>query len=166
MAPPVDKIYNLARASLDAIVGRWDSDAEPLPDKQYVSNGLVIWDECEQLAVEVERTNGTLGDLSQPIIDQTPLTAMRFVTLAVWLIRCVHDLQVEGENVTLPSADEMEADAQILLADPTAILNALVAARKAGDLGACGGLAFDEWTAQGPDGGLAGGVLRVRLALF
>lgn len=169
MAPPVDKIYTLARASLDAIVDRWDVEAAPLPAKQYVSNGLVIWDECEQLAVEVERTNGSQGDVATATIDQSfasPGFAMRTVSLAIWLIRCVADIETVGTDVVLPTAEQMEADAQVLLADPTSMLNALVAASKAGDLASCNGVAFDEWTAQGPDGGLGGGVLRVRLALY
>lgn len=171
MAPPVDKLYTLARACLDAIVDRWDPDAEPLPGKQYVSNGIVIWDECEQLAVEVEGTSGSAGDVAAVVsIEQqfaAPGFAMRAASVAIWLIRCVHDIKASGAgDVLLPSADEMEADAQILLADPTAMMNALVAAAKAGELATCNGVAFDTWTAQGPDGGLGGGVLRVRLALY
>lgn len=167
MAPPVDRIYTLARATLDAVIDRWDGGAEPLPERQYVSNGIVIWDSCEQVAVEVETTFGIDGNVANEIIDGSgvPVWSLRAVGLVVWIIRCVHDIDVVGENVIIPTAAEMEADAQILLADPTAIVNAIVAAQKAGDL-PCQSVAFERGQMQGPEGGYAGWAVRVRIALI
>lgn len=168
MPPTVDRIYELARQTLDAVVDRWDVSATALPAKQYVSNGVVIWDSCEQVAVEVERTFGIDGNVATEVIggDGVPLSAMRAVGVVVWVIRCVHDIDAEGENIIIPTAAEMEADAEVLLADPTAVTNAIVAAYKAGELGVCQGVALEGGQSQGPEGGYAGWAVRLRLALI
>lgn len=167
MAPEVSRLYDLARTVLDSVIDRWDGDAEPLPEKQYVSNGLVIWDSCEQLAVEVERTYGIDGNVANEVIDGSgvPAMAMRAVTCVVWVIRCVTDMDAEGETIIIPTAEEIEADAMRLLADPTAVVNALVAAQKNAEL-PCQSVAFEAAESQGPEGGYAGWAVRVRLALF
>jgi hypothetical protein len=168
MPPAVGRIYELARQTLDAVIDHWDVDAEPLPAKRYVSNGIVIWDQCDQLAVEVERTFGIDGNVADEQIDGSgvPIAAMRAVGVVVWVIRCVHDIDTEGENIVIPAADEMESDAMMLLADPTSITNAVVAAYKAGELGVCQGVALEGAQSQGPEGGYAGWAVRLRLALI
>ncbi len=167
--PDVDRIYAMADAALAAVVDGWPAEAQLLPEKQYVSAGLVIWDACEQLAVEVEGTAGAEADLATQTLIQNPAQAgwaMRYVRLAIWIIRCVHDISVAGDTLAVPNAVDIDADAQIILADAQATLNTLIAAVRAGTLGSCSGLLFDAWDAQGPEGGYGGGVLRVRLALY
>lgn len=167
MSPPVTRLYDIARAFLDAVVDGWPAEAPPLPSRRYVSNGLVFWDCCETLAVEVERTFGIEADPSVEQIIQVPgLLGMRAATIAVWLIRKVVDIDEQGEAVVFPAADEIEDDAQVVLADAQAVLNVLIDAQRAGTLATCQGVAFENWTAQGPEGGLGGGVLRVRAMLL
>lgn len=167
--PDIDRIYVMADAALAAIVDHWPAEAELLPEKQYVSAGMVIWDACEQFAVEVEGTAGAEADIATQTLIQNSAQAgwaMRYVRLAIWIIRCVHDLSVTGEVARVPTGEEIDADAQKILGDAQATLNALVAAVRANELGSCSGLLFDAWDAQGPEGGYGGGVLRVRLALY
>ena len=167
MAPPTDRLFTLARSFLDQIVAGWPGDAEPLPDRQYVSNGLVVWDCCEQLAVQVERTYGIEGDVTgETVITKGVGFAMRAATVAITLLRFQPDLADEGDSVVIPSAQEIEDGAAVLLGDATALLNVIVAAQKAGDLVNCDSLAFEDWNSQGPEAGIGGGILRVRAALL
>jgi hypothetical protein len=169
MAASVTRIYDLLRGTLDAVINYWPAAASPLPDRRYVANGTVFWDACEQVAIEPISTFGDQGDLSATLIEPRPAAAafaMRYVLAGIWIIRCVHDMDTQGEQIIVPSAAEIEQDAESLLMDPTAVLNAIAEAIAAGELPGCGSVAFDQWDAQGPDGGYAGGVLRVRLALY
>ncbi len=165
MPPSPDRIWLLAQAVRDAIHVGYAVEGVPLPDRQFVSPGLPAWD-CELLAVQAERTFGHAGNLATEVLEpQLPAAghALRGVTCAVWLIRCVPTIHDDGSNVTVPSVTEEEAAAAVILRDAQLLLNVLVAAQRAGDLPSCSGVAFEQWTNVGPQGGLGGGVLRVRL---
>lgn len=165
MPNPTSAIYDLSRRALDALVARWPGDAEPLPERQYVSNGTVIWDGCESLAVMVQSTFTTNeGDLSsEAFIVQGMGMVIRAAIIGVAIIRCVPDMDEEGNP---PPETEIEASAEEILKDAMGAFNALEAAQLAGDLAPCSGLVFERWTTEGPQGGLAGGVLQLRALLL
>lgn len=163
MPPVTSRLYDLAAATLTAVGTHWPGDAEPLPDEQFVTNGLVIWeiDDCaERLCTFVERTFGVEADVAlEQITTLGAGFANRGATVGVTLLRCVPDL----DDNTVPTGVELDASAQIILGDAQALMNALIAAWKAGDLPGCGQLAFESWTAEGPQGGMGGGTLRMRM---
>lgn len=166
MATP-NNVYLFARAVLDAVNAHWPApgDAEALPDRQYVTFGNPAWD-CEQVVCSVQRMFSVESDVAAEQIISGPLFFMRGIAVAVSIIRCVPVPDDSGDVILLPSDTELEAAAQIALVDSEAIFNALVEAQLAGELAGCSGIAFDNWVAEGPEGGLGGGTQHVRLAMF
>lgn len=164
MPLPLTAMFDLAKATLDVLVAEWPVDATPLPDRRYVTNGLLIWDDCESLAIMVENSYGTEADPTQELSDPMGMAfAMRGTSLGVALLRCVPDID---DNGAPPSAAEIEGAAELILTDAMAVFNTLVAAQVSGQLATCTGLAFDRWTSEGPAGGLGGGVTRFRALLL
>lgn len=158
MLPP-DRLYNVARAALDIVAAAYvDLDVD-LPERQYVADGTPAWD-CEQVVVYVERTFSGLADQETVAIQECLL--IRSASLWVEVVRCVPVLDDRGDA---PAADDIEASAQVILADPLIITNALVAAYRAGTFGGCKGLVLEGWESLGPEGGLAGGRQRFRYQL-
>lgn len=165
MAPSPDRIWLLAQELRDVISHGYAVAGVDLPERQFVSPGLPAWD-CEILAVQLERTFGIAGNLATELIEpQLPAVghAMRGATFAIWLIRCVPTIHDDGTNVQIPSVTEEEAAAKIIYSDVQLLLNVIVAAQRAGELPGCSGLAFEVWQTVGPQGGLSGGYLRLRL---
>ncbi len=165
MAPEPTRLYVMAAAALAAVQTHHGGT---LPDRQFVSAGPPAWD-CELLAVHVERTEGYEGDVAtvtvQPMSSGAGF-AMRAATLGVTLVRCTPAVpDSKGSKVSLPSVADEEAAALTLYSDAQRVLNALVEAHKAGELGACRSLAFLDWTVLGPEGGMVAGLLRVRAGL-
>lgn len=164
MAPNADRLWLLASAVKAAIVeGYSDADAE-LPDRQYVTVGNPAHD-CEQLVVAVENTFGHEGAIQQELVEPhmaRPAHALRASRMAIHLLRC---WPVVGDDEQPPTPDAEEEAAELALTDSQLLLNVIVAAQRAGDLPRCGGVAFEQWTALTPSGGIGGGVLRVRLTL-
>lgn len=162
------RLFNLASAARDLLVQDWPTDdtiASPLPDREYVNNGAVIWD-CEQLVVSVERTFGIIGDVTQEIFDaQYGTMALRAMTIAVWIIRCVPDIDSSGQEIILPTPAALEESAAELLADEDQVIAILAKAQREGRFAGCESLAFENWQAQGPEGGFGGGVTRLRIGL-
>ncbi len=165
MAPEPERLYDMAAAALLAVQ---TYHGGPLPERQFVSAGPPVWD-CELLAVHVERTEGYEGDVAtvtvQPM-SSAPGFAMRAATLAVTLVRCTPAVpESKGSKVSMPSVDDEEDAALTLYSDSQRVLNALVQAHKAGELGGCRSLAFLDWSVIGPEGGMVAGLLRVRAGL-
>lgn len=163
MAPPVDKLKDLMHAVIDGVNNEWPVGASALPDLQYVADGAVAWDGCEILAVALDRTFITAeGDITlEGFTSQSPLLALTVAVVDVFLLRCVPIFDDEHEP---PDASEIETAADQILVDAQSLQNALLAAQKAGDLAGCSGLSIEGWTKAGPEGGMGGGVLRVRLS--
>lgn len=165
MAPSADRIWLLAQELRDVIRLGYAAAGVDLPERQFVSPGLPAWD-CEILAIQLERTFGIAGNLAAEIVEpQLPQAAhaMRGATFAVWLVRCVPTIHDDGTNIHVPSVTEEEAAAKIIYSDVQLLLNVIVAAQRAGNLPGCSGLAFEAWQGVGPQGGLSGGYLRLRL---
>lgn len=162
MAPSPERWYTVADDVLDALVAGYVAQGVDLPDRQLVTPGLPAWD-CDMLAVQVEREFSYSGNLAQEVIE--PLTqgvafAMRGAQLGITLVRCV---PVPDEEGNPPTAANEQASAELILTDSQRMLNVLVAAVRNGDIGGCNSVAFMEWVALGPEGGLGGGLLRVRI---
>jgi hypothetical protein len=168
--PRPERIYNVAREALEIAVAALNTaaaEAAPgtpeaaavAPARQYVSDGpLVAWD-CEQVVVTVENTFGHQGDptAERSLVD---CLTMRAVTLGIWIVRCAPTMDDDGEP---PPAETIDSNALVTLADPGIVTDAIVSAYKAGAFGY--GLAVEQWQGVGPEGGLVGGVLRLRVDL-
>lgn len=162
------RLYTLARTTLDAIVAGWTVDpdvASPLPDRRYVAFGSVAWD-CEQFTVSGVRAYSIEADVAAEQVLSGPMFYNRAVELDLSIIRCVPDIDSSGDTVIIPTADEIELSAAIAFADQEQLTDVLIAAQEAHGLAVFSGLAFGNWTAEGPEGGFGGGNLRVRLAAF
>jgi len=164
MAPNPDRIWDLAGDVLAAIESGFASDDVSLPTRRYRTYGVPAID-CEELVVALEASLGTEGAVNQEVTEPLlakPGHAMRSVRFAVWLLRCHPTVQDDGNPPTVTAEEEA---AELVMQDAQRLLNVIVAAQRAGDLPACGGLAFEQWTAITPNGGIGGGVLRLRMML-
>jgi hypothetical protein len=164
MPPSPERLWNLAVDVKMAIIDGFASAGVDLPARQYVSYGFPAHD-CAQLVVAAEATAGTEGALSQEVVEPVlgkPGHAMRYARFGITLLRCVPVVQDDGDP---PTVEDEEEAAETVLADTVLLLNSIVAAQRSGDLNRCGGVAFEQWTAISPLGGLGGGILRVRLLL-
>ena len=164
MPPDPDAIDTLAHAVKDAVIDGYAALSEPLPAHRVVAPGTPALD-CEGLYVFVERTFAHDGNVVQEVLQPMPAAAgfsLRACTIGVLLVRCVPVVSQQGQRAVPPKAEDEEAAAQQILRDATLVVTILGAAQKAGQLAGCNSLALENWTSRGPDGGLAGGLHRLR----
>lgn len=162
MAPSADRIWQIAKAVLAAVVDGYAAEGVALPARQFVPPGLPAYD-CDLLAVQLVRTFGHGGSLAAEVLEpQTPAAghALRGAAFDIHLIRCV---PVVNDDGTPPSTILEETAAEVILTDAQLLLNVIVAAQRSGDLPGCSGLVFEQWRTVTPQGGLAGGILTVRV---
>lgn len=163
--PSIDLLYACADKLLEAVVAYYEEGGlDELPDRRYVSPGLPAWDFCEgcggQLTVYLDRTFGWDGEAETAL----PLDYLG-VRAAEYLVEVALPVAVINDAGEAPDAQLIDDDARLVLRQPTAIVNGLAAAYRAGDLAGCKGLTLLGWEALGPDGGFAGGRQRVRWQL-
>jgi hypothetical protein len=151
----------LARAVLDALTERWPVGAAELPERRYVAFGEVAID-CEQITVSIERTFTIEADAATEVTATGALFFMRAVEVTVQIARCIPTVDDDGN---MPRPEDIEVSAAIAAQDEQNIRDALIDAQQEGDLASCNGIALQNWTAVGPDGGFGGGRLGVLLAL-
>lgn len=155
---------NAVKAALEA---GYAAAAVDLPERVFISPGLPAWD-CELLAVQVEASIGHEGDIASEVLQpRLPGAghAMRALRVALHMIRCVPTIDSVADEPVVPTEAEEEDAAETILIDAQLMLNCLVAAQRAGDLPGCSGLVFEQWQNVGPEGGLGGGILRLRVGL-
>lgn len=157
MAIPRTRLVGLAHQVLDIVAGA----VVDTPARRYVTQSLPAFD-CAELVVGVDSIVGHDGDASVETTGLITCLTMQAANLSVWLVRCVPTVADDG---TAPTVADMEASADMLLADPLDMFNALVAAYFAGELAGCSGLAMLGWQAVESSGGVGGGTLRVRVDL-
>lgn len=167
MPPPASRLYDLARSFLDVVVAHYLAQGVTLPERRYVCPGVPAWD-CEQFTVWCESSGPHGGD---PVAEQPDSQlesaghALRYATLVVEVVRCVPTVNADNVDAEPPSADALEAAAELLYGDAILCPGAIVRAQRDGALPACSTLAVLSWQPLGPSGGLAGGALRVRVSL-
>lgn len=150
-----------AYAAANAVLGIVNGSIEEPPARNYVTVGLPAFD-CAEVVVGVDRMLGHLGDPSVEQNQALRCLAMRAVELSVWVIRCVPVLTNQG---TPPTPEHLDTSAQVVLRDPIAVMNGVIAAHNAGQLGDTYGVVFMDWRGITPEGGLGGGVQRIRVDL-
>lgn len=157
-----DRLYAVAAKALAVIEAAYATAGVDLPGRRYVADGTAVYD-CEQLTVQAERVFSTQGSTSQEVVADQNCLGMRSATLAITTLRCVPTLNKSGRP---PAPAAIDGAARMVLQDPTIQWEALRLAYRSGDLAPFdNGLAFEAWQGIGPEGGLSGGVLRVRWSL-
>lgn len=161
MAPDPSRIFDVCEDVLGAVVTRHGA---PLPARQYVAAGLPAWD-CELVAVWCESTIGIDGNVSVEALEPMRRAAAHSMRAGVFVVTIARCAPTPGPRGAAPSTDTEETVARTLYEDAQRILNSLLAAEKAGELGGCHGVAFQQWAPIGPEGGYVAGELRVRIGL-
>lgn len=165
MAPEPERIYNVCDALLTAVVTHHGGT---LPARQYVSAGAPAWD-CDLIAVWHETADGYEGDpvsISTQTMPAGPGFAMRAGTFVITMVRKTCAVpRSQGNRAILPTVEQEEDAARVLYGDEQRMVNAIVAAAKAGELTGCRSLAILGWQVIGPEGEYVAGELRVRIGL-
>lgn len=156
--------WEAAQALLTAVSEAF-SAAERSHDRQYVSDGRVLFDWTPLLAVEWERTTPLTG---APESQQSPgdMSGGLLPMEAVFSIHSTRDCFWPDEVGTPPTPNMVETSAEVVHADAKLVLETLQ--RKMGDnslFGVCGRVTFLGQTAVGPDGGVVGSVTTIAVGL-
>lgn len=154
-------LYDLAVVAKDAVVAYYLAQGVELPERRYVADGIPAWfPGCPQFTTRIVRVySGTPG---AETVGEVDCLVQFTAVVGLEVTRCVPTVNDRGDP---PPADDVEASAGVVLADPALLFSAVFDAYQSGDFGDCGGLAYEQWTAKGPDGGMAGGELTVRLQI-
>lgn len=157
------RAWFLTKQILAAIQARYATDAVPLPARQFVTAGLVIYD-AEQLSVTLIRQfgiddNGAEGDHVQRCL------VWRGAEYEIMLLRCAPtvDMMANGE-IRAPSAVDYEAYGALVSGDAARIVQSLLDALDADWFGMGPVLTLESWNATN-EADLGGGVMRMKLSL-
>lgn len=168
---PGNRLFAWCEAVLDALES-WEvanTEAWSLPERRVISHGLPALD-CELVAVWCEQTLGYEGDVTVAVggpLNPQAAHSMRAATIGITISRCdlsAAELDLVGGEVELPSPFSVTETARITYADQAHVMNALLAATKAGVFGQHQWAPL-SWTTEGPEGGLAGSTLRISVGL-
>lgn len=165
-------LYLLASSLLAGIETQWAG--EDLPDRRYVADGETAWDFesfgdwpefSGQLTVRVVRVYPHTGDARQEFSGVFGIETMLGAEVEVQVLRCVPGVGQDEGGISIPSAEEIEASAAVVLADAMDLWAAVLAAKRAGDLPGCNGVTWMGWSGVGPQGYMGGGSSTFRLDL-
>lgn len=153
---------------MTAVVDGYASAGVDLPPRRFVSNGETAHD-MEQLTVSFLRSYGVppLGTPASESIEITQCLMWRAAQFEVRLLRCapVGVARADG-TFNPPSVASMEANAEEVMADERLITSCVLDAYRADAFGIGPNLALEDWAWLGPEGGLVGGRLRLRIGLI
>lgn len=153
--------YDTAADLLAAVSNALTAAGLALPARAYVSDGNVAFDGCETLAVEVE--NVRRGAPGNPGPIEAHAYAETTVELACWLLRCVSTVDDYGNP---PDTATLASSGAAVLADLAVLWDVIPLGVAAGTLwGVCREAVVAECRAVGPEGGMAGWVLRAQVSL-
>lgn len=173
MAGPGD-LHAFAQELLLAAVESLETipDYEPgllgAPERYFVSPGQPVFDCCDQLTVHVQtisEADTTPGGLNAG--QRARFGRINWVTMIITSTRCISAISESGAGtVIVPSADDLEADAEQLDADAWALWNHLFNMKAAGQFSTlCSEVFFDGISSIVPSGGCAGWQVTVRASL-
>lgn len=162
-----DLPYLLAQDVLDTVVGYYQEQAVPLPERRYIAPGTPAYD-CAQVVVWVSQIISWSNQPNQvattPMVEGVPARA-RAAAYNLAILRDVPIPSGTAQTYVLPAVEDEQAAARLVLADSQLAWQALRDASRARLLGVPDGLVFLGWDMIAPFGGLAGGNLRVSLEL-
>lgn len=160
MAPPKFILYDIATEVKDAVVAGFDAEDVELPDRRFVANGAIA-DDCEQLAVAVQRIFQGTPDGETALVDDVAGAGLRSIDLIVRLTRDCQPLMDHTNDVV--DAADIDAAGRVLLIDGWLLRKIVTAAKRAGDiLSACDKAVIGPCVSFGPQGGFGGWELTIR----
>lgn len=167
MADIYSRPWDLANLVLAAIVAEFALADVELPGVQFVSNGDVPQDD-ELLAVALNRMYGVSMSAGVPAeeVAAQRCTMWRAAQYEIVLVRCapvIEDHPIAGN----PRAryNLVEESARQVMYDGMIVTRGILRAYRAETFGLGPNLAFEDWAALEPTGGIVGGRLLVRIGL-
>lgn len=161
MALVPDLIFQVASDILDCVADGLTDAGITVPDRQYVHQGEVALDCCDQLVVTFTGLEHTIPGGNVEIAICAP---PRTVTFDVWLTRCVPTLQEDGAP---PTAEDLTVSAQELQTDAWSLAYVIWSTYKIdscwGD--GCDSVILGPVLPFGPEGGCGGSHATVTLQL-
>lgn len=152
-------LYDLATAVLVSSAAALTAP----PDRQFVADGDLVIEACEQLAVQVNRVRLGLPG-AQKTDSVLPGQAFgRTAELSVYVTRCV---PVANDRGDAPTATEIDTSARLILTDGWELFIGLLEAGRAGDFSAfCDKFTIPQLIPIQREGGLGGMVLQIEAQL-
>lgn len=158
-------LHTWAQAIKMAVADHYAAQGVALPAWQQVLAWTPAYD-CEMVAVYPEAAfahDGSMNATDTAAAMADPAHAMRYARIAIAVVRCVPTLDDNGNP---PATTVAEAAALPILTDALLVWDAVVAAQRAGTIPTCGSVAFESWASVEANGGLGGGVTRIRCAVW
>jgi hypothetical protein len=160
----VNPLTTLCHQALDAIETYYLDQALPLPDRRLVSAGQAPWD-CELVNVWVVRDYPTAGGPEGAGFTSIRTHAGHFFRAAVLGVQVARCYPASPDGMTPPPVVDEEDAADLVYGDAEAVWRALLAASLDGTFSQRNGVVYEGWTALGPEGAMAGGVLTLHALL-
>jgi hypothetical protein len=154
----------LCTQALQAIETQYLHLGVALPERRLISTGQAPWD-CELLNVWVQRDYPAAGGPENAAllsVRSHPGHFMRTAVLGIQIVRCY---PASPDGTTPPPVEDEEAATELVYGDAEAVWRGLLAASSAKTFSQPNGVVYEGWTALGPDGAMAGGVLTVHAQL-
>lgn len=146
-------LFEVANGLFDSVVAHYADEMADLPERRYISDGLIARD-CEQFVVQIARTySGTPTALAT---GATSGLATRTAVLRAEIARCS---PVTGDSGSPPSPEAIMQSADLIHSDHDDLIDA---ARKFAKDSGCDPIAVGDATPFGPEGGIAGWAVEVR----
>lgn len=143
-----------------AVADAFAASGVGLPGRSYVTLGVPPGD-CEQHVTAVERLFPHRGDVaSETIAADCPTSPGAVLTSEV--LRCFPTVKTTGTQASTPTDAQIEQASADLLVDAVLLWNAAIGYQH--DVG-CKSVAIEAWEPIGPQGGYAGGRIRIRVSL-
>ena len=158
---PVSTVSNLSETAEDILAACVAILGARVPARQYISTGVVAYDQCEQLSV-------TLTPPGLYVVDPFPTRTSKpvrcaWVLAADMLVECTRCVPVIQGDVFPDPADITSAHEEIM-ADGETLLCGLLSAAQAGTLfGGCRLYTFGAVTPYGPSGAV--GAVRIPITV-
>lgn len=149
-------LFEVANALFDSVVAHYEAEMADLPERRYISDGLIARD-CEQFVVQIARTySGTPTALAT---GPTSGLATRTAVLRAEIARCS---PVTGDDGAPPTTQRIMQSASVIHEDHDLLV---AAARKFAKTSGCSEVIIGDATPFGPEGGIAGWAVEVRAQL-
>lgn len=161
MVANVDYLDDLAHEILATAIDALEDNAITPPVRQFVSPGAIA-DDCDQIAVELARifTGRPGAEVAEPEQCGYARTAEFFIRI----VRCL--ASASDDDDIIPTPDELNGDAKIVMRDIWVIHQELITRRAAGTfLDRCQNLLVGNALPAGPEGGLGGWQLLIQVQI-
>ena len=164
-----DSLYDACAELLAAAASALDEVEPGAPARRYVAGGQVALD-CEQLTVHPAPIGLAETQPLQPVLEPSRRIVranVNLVGLVVTIVRCVPVAALNGDRLTLPTVEALDASAQVTSRDGWQLWNGLKRRHRDNTLlpDACRDVLLQPCVPIDPAGGFGGWQLIVRTNL-